>query len=104
MIGYMFGVPAVNIITPLLMTHMFGEKEIGRFIGYSNMFISLGGVFGAAMVGLLYDYFGAYQMPWLIMAGVLIIPTVIRAVCASKRMKYVPEEAPGMAAELQTAK
>jgi MFS family permease len=92
MIGYIFGVPSINIITPLLMVHMFGEKEIGRFIGYSNMFIAVGGVFGAAMVGLMFDHFGSYQIPWMIMACILIIPTIIRAVCASKKMKFIPDE------------
>lgn len=88
-VGYMIGVPAVNLITPLLMTHMFGEKEAGRFIGYGNMFISLGGVFGATMVGMMFDATGAYQIPWLIMAAIAAIAVVIRAICSSQKMKFV---------------
>lgn len=91
-VGYMLGVPAVNLITPLLMTHMFGEKETGRFIGYSNMFVSLGGVFGALIVGVMFDATGSYRTPWLVMAVVIGVAVIIRAICSSQKMKFVPGE------------
>jgi MFS family permease len=89
--GYMLGVPAVNLIPPLLMVHMFGEKEIGRYISFTNIFISVGGVFGATLVGLMFDATGSYRMPWLVMAAVIAIAAVIRAVCASRKAKFIPK-------------
>jgi MFS family permease len=90
LVGYMLGVPAVNLIPPLLMVHMFGEKEIGRYIGFTNIFISFGGVFGAMLVGFMFDATGAYRIPWLVMAAVTAIAAIIRAVCASQKAKFVP--------------
>jgi MFS family permease len=96
-IGYMLGVPAVNLITPLLMIHMYGEKEVGRLIGYSNVFVSLGGVFGSMLVAYLYDISSpdpstkSYHMAWLVCVAILAITAIIRAVCSSKKMKYRPE-------------
>ena len=91
-IGYVFGVPAVNVIPPLMMSNMFGERELGRYIGYVNIFIAFGGVFGAALVGMLFDAFGGYREPWLVAAGILLLAGVIRGICTSKRHRFVPEK------------
>lgn len=88
MIGYMFGVPAINIISPLMMSHMYGEKDLSRLIGYVNVFIGIGGAIGATAVGVLYQTFGAYHIPWLIMSGVLVLVAVIRGICTSSKRKY----------------
>ena len=89
---YTFGVATVNIISPLLMNYMYGEKDMPRFIGYINIFIAVGGVFGAAGLAALYEYFGSYQIPWMIMAGVLVLVAVIRGISTSKNRKYTPDE------------
>ena len=90
LIGYMLGVTSVNLITPLMMTHMFGEKEVGRFIGYANMFVSGGAVFGAASVGLLFDATGSYMIPWLAMAVLTLIAAIIRSICTSEKRRFIP--------------
>lgn len=87
-IGYIFGVPAINIISPLLMSHMFGEKELGRFIGYVNVFVGIGGAIGATAVGMLVQHYGTYQMPWLYMAVLLLVVAVIRGICSSEKMRF----------------
>lgn len=92
MIGYMFGVPAINIISPLMMNHMYGEKELGRLIGYVNVFVGVGGAIGATAVGVLYESFGAYHIPWLIMTGVLVLVAIIRGFCTSSKRKYTELE------------
>lgn len=86
--GYIFGVPAINIISPLLMSHMYGEKDLSKLIGYVNVFVSIGGAIGATAVGMLVQYYGTYQMPWLYMAAVLVIVAVIRGICASEKRKF----------------
>lgn len=87
-IGYIFGVPAINIISPLMMGHMYGEKDLGKLIGYVNVFVGLGGAFGATGVSLLLQKFGSYQSAWLIMAGVLVVVAIIRGFCTSEKNKY----------------
>jgi MFS family permease len=86
---YIFGVASINIISPLLMNYMYGEKDLPRLIGYVNMFIAIGGAIGAAALGGLFEYFGSYQIPWLIMAGVLAFVAIIRGISTTKSRKYV---------------
>lgn len=87
-LGYIFGVPAINIISPLLMSHMYGDKDLGKLIGYVNVFVGLGGAFGAAVVGALFQSFGSYKMAWIIMACVLVLVAIIRGICTAERRKY----------------
>lgn len=85
---YAFGVPAVNTVSPIIMAYICGEKEIHKFISYMNMLIAVGGIFGAVIVGMLFDMTGGYKIPWLIMTCVLILATVIRAAVTSKSSRY----------------
>ncbi|MDO4544993.1 MAG: MFS transporter [Bacillota bacterium] len=91
-IGYMFGVPAINIISPLMMSHMYGEKELGRLIGYVNVFVGVGGAIGATAVGILVQSYGTYYIPWMVMTGVLVVVAIIRGICTSKKRKYTEIE------------
>ena len=63
---YGFGCPAVNIVSPLVANHMFGDKEVGSFIGYINMFISVGGAISGIVVGQLFDATGGYTIPFIV--------------------------------------
>jgi MFS family permease len=87
-VGYIFGVPAINIVSPLIMSHMYGEKDLGRLIGYANVFIGVGGAIGATAVGMLVQHYGSYMMPWLYMAALLLIVAVIRGICTSSKRKF----------------
>lgn len=87
-ICYAFAIPAVNMISPLIMAHVVGEKDLSRFIGYVNIFIAVGGIFGATLVGMMFDVTGGYKIPWLVMSGLLVIVTVIRGICASKKHRF----------------
>lgn len=87
-VGYLLGIGCINIVSPLLMGYMFGEKDLAKFLGYINIFISLGAAFASAMTGRLYEVFGGYQIPWLIITGIMVVVTVIRTVCSSKSRHY----------------
>lgn len=91
--GYIFGVPAINIISPLMMGHMYGEKDLGKLIGYANVFVGIGGAIGASAVGMLYQAYGSYSKPWMYMAVILVIVAIIRGICTSKKRKFRPEAA-----------
>lgn len=85
---YGLGCPAVNIVSPLFANHLFGEKEVGTFIGYINLFISIGGAIGSAFVGKLYDLTGTYILPFWICAGLLLVMTIIRFIFGSKKYAF----------------
>lgn len=89
---YIFGVASINIVSPLIMSYMYGEKDLPRLIGYVNMFIAIGGAIGAAALGALFEHYGSYQIPWLIMAVVLAIVAVIRGFSTTKSRKFIQEE------------
>lgn len=91
LIGYLLGVPAVNIISPLLMSYMYGDKDLGRLISYINIFVAIGGAIGATLVGALVDAYGSYFMPYIYMTIVLVIVAVIRGACTTKNRKFNPE-------------
>ena len=75
---------AVQILSILTIIMTF----MGPVIGYINIFISLGAAFASAMTGRLYEVFGGYQIPWLIITGIMVVVTVIRTVCSSKSRHY----------------
>ncbi|MCQ4635189.1 MFS transporter [Anaerovorax odorimutans] len=87
-LGYGFGCPAVNVISPLVMNHMFGEKEIGKFISYLNIFIAVGVAFGSSIVGLIYDLTGSYTPAFILMACFLLISAVLRGIFCSDKFFY----------------
>lgn len=87
-LGYGFGCPAVNVISPLVMNHMFGEKEIGKFIAYLNIFIAFGVAFGSSIVGVIYDLTGSYTPAFLLMAAFLFISAILRGIFCSKKFYY----------------
>ena len=89
---YIFGVASINIISPLVMSYMYGEKDMPRLFGYINMAIGIGGAFGAAGMGFMFEKFGSYQAPWLIMGGILLLVAVIRAFCTAKKNKFQEAE------------
>lgn len=86
---YGLGCPAVNIVSPLFANHMFGNKDTGAYIGYINMFISLGGAFGGSIVGKIYDTTGSYIMAFWICVLLLVVMTIIRTVLSGKRFQYI---------------
>lgn len=92
LIGYGFGCPAVNVISPLLVGHMFGEKDTGRYVSYVNMFISLGGAFGSTIIGMVLNATGTYTMPFIVCTLFIIICGLIRAVVTSKKFQFKAEK------------
>lgn len=84
-VGYMVGAMQINLISPLLLNHVFGEKEIGAFLGWHNIFLSLGVAFGPGVVGLMFDATGTYMVPWIIMGIFTTIGVIIRCIAAKRK-------------------
>lgn len=87
---YLFGVASINIISPVIMSFLFGEKSMNKLLSWLNMFISIGGAMGAVGVSTMLVKFGSYQIPWLVMAGVLLVCAIIRFFATSKKLQYKP--------------
>lgn len=88
---YIFGVASINIISPVIMSFLFGEKDMHKLLSWLNMFIGIGGSLGAVGVSTMLVKFGSYQIPWLIMAAVLFGCAIIRFFATSKKNQYRPE-------------
>jgi MFS family permease len=84
-ICYGIGCPAVNVISPLMINHLFGEKDLATFIGYVNIFIALGGAFSAVVVGIIHDSSGSYVPAWLMLGGVLLLVALLRGIATTKK-------------------
>ena len=44
----------------------FGLKSIGTILGSVELFLTAGGALGITMAGILFDYTGSYNIPFLI--------------------------------------
>ena len=49
------------------------------------MLIAVGGIFGATLVGMMFDATGGYKTPWLVMTVALVVATVLRFIATSKK-------------------
>lgn len=87
-IGYGLGCTAVNIVPPIIANYMFGDREITGYIGYINIFISIGGAFGSTLVGKLFDATGSYTVPFILCTVLLLLAAVIRGCVTSKRYQF----------------
>lgn len=88
---YGLGCPAVNIVSPLFANYMFGDKEVGAYIGYINMFISIGGAFGGSIVGKIYDISSSYITAFWMCVVLLAIMTIIRTILTGKRFQFTDD-------------
>ena len=76
--GYLIGCMMINLVSPLFMEYVFGQKDISSFLMWNNIAVSLGGVFGGTIVGLMLDVTGTYAAPWLVMCAFAVVRVVIR--------------------------
>ena len=85
---YAIGIPSVNVVSPSIANYMFGEKEVGAFIGYVNLFISIGGALGSTIVGKLLDATGSYTVPFTVCIILTLIMVLIRLVVTGPKYKF----------------
>ena len=67
---------ASGMIGPTSFPVVFGTKEAGTLVGFSNAAASVGGMVGAPIAGLIFDSMGSYNI-YLVAAGVACILMVI---------------------------
>jgi sugar phosphate permease len=55
----------------------FGIKQFGAIFGLSALMVTLGGVIGAPLTGLVFDTRGSYQPIWFVYAGFTTVSTIL---------------------------
>lgn len=89
---YAIGVPSVNVVTPLVLTHVVGEKHTPEFMSYCMAIIFITIPFCMAGVGRMFDITDSYKLPFVFLICLAIIAGIIRAVASSTSRRYVPSE------------
>ena len=70
---------------PLLLAERFGTRNYGRIYSTSQMMTVLGVAGCPALIGVLYEMSGGYQLPFFVVAALTLVGFAILATCASPR-------------------
>lgn len=66
-----------NALLPSLGREYFGRTNFGSVYGVMEGIGTIGGIIGPAIAGWAYDYRGSYQIIWLLLAGLAIVPMLL---------------------------
>lgn len=88
-ICYALGVPSVNVVTPLVVTHVVGEKHTPEFMSYCMALVSIGMPIFIVGIGQMFDLSGSYAVPFFICIALAIVAAIIRGVATTKRHRYI---------------
>jgi predicted MFS family arabinose efflux permease len=83
----LFGVTMGNslMMQPLLLAERFGTRDYGRIYSMSQLVTMIGVAGCPALIGVMYEASGDYQMPFLVIAGLTLIGFLVLAAFADKR-------------------
>ena len=56
-----------------LRADYFGSRFFGTIMGFSSLIVMIGMTFGPIICGILYDYYGNYQLAFTIMASASLV-------------------------------
>ncbi len=72
-----FTVGAIVMLPPILLRHLFGNRDFGQIFGVTNvaLYIGMGG--GPWLVGVLRDLAGSYGPAFMVMAGGQVLAAVV---------------------------
>ena len=66
-----------------LRADYFGSKFFGTIMGFSSLIVMIGMTFGPIICGILYDYYGNYQLAFTLMASASLLGAVCFWLCES---------------------
>lgn len=84
---------AMSLRAPVIREY-FGVKHFGAIFGLSALMVTLGGVVGAPLTGLVFDTRGSYEPIWFVYAGLTTISTILLLLLPGATVK---EKMPGKA-------
>lgn len=76
-----------------LLTEVVGMEHLGTAMGYTSMALSFGLLIGPVLGGVLYDYFGYFQV-YLPAFGLIAMEVILRLMVIEKEKKPVPMTMP----------
>ena len=83
----LFGVTMGNslMMHPLLLAERFGTRDYGRIYSTSQLVTMIGVAGCPALIGLMYEASGDYEVPFLAVAGVTLLGFAVLALFATRR-------------------
>jgi MFS family permease len=72
---------------PLLLAERFGTRDYGRIYSTSQMVTVLGVAGCPALIGLIYDWSGGYELPFLVAAALTLVGLAILAAFSEGRLR-----------------
>ena len=80
------GMGGVGALTPLVLSEIFGTKNLGQIIGVSRVGLVAPAIAGPLLAGLIYDNYNNYKYLFWIMIALLIL-SIICFILASLMLK-----------------
>ncbi len=83
-----FGTCLGTVAPPLMAVNEFGKKDLGTLVGIITAFEMVGAAIAAPATGAVADRYGTYSPAWigLIIAGILMLVTLVLSVILAKRL------------------
>jgi len=76
---YGFGYGCLAPMMPITIADRFGLRDLGSVYGMLTFFIGLGGSIGPYLAGLIFDYYGSYDLVWLASIAILLLVCLLLA-------------------------
>jgi MFS family permease len=95
----LFGLTMGNslMLHPLLLVERFGAREIGRIYSVSQVLTMGGLAAGPALIGLMYEASGGYEVPFLAIAAATLIGfAILASYTGPRRAALTPEPVAGV--------
>jgi MFS family permease len=66
----------MSLRAPIIREY-FGTRNFGAIFGVTALMVTIGGVIGAPITGLVFDVRGTYEPIWFIYAGLTTVGTIL---------------------------
>ena len=68
-----FSVAARDVVTPLIVSHCFGVRNLAQVYGVLMLTLLPGGTLGPAFTGWVHDRTGSYEQAFMVLAGLILL-------------------------------
>jgi|GEM_PF-1005940 len=71
------GLAMPTVTAPLLVSHLFGNRDYTRIFGTTMIFMGIGNSFFPSLMGFIFDITGSYVIGWTLFAWLLIFSLIL---------------------------